>query len=1155
MVVTRRSAAPQPDAARTRRRAPVSGARGGGFAGLGDWGRARRRERWALLAITLLTVLAAHLVTHRSLERAERTFSGWDGGPGVPGSAEDVAAETAAASPASSPLDLNRIEDAGELEAVLGAWSDPRERRLIAESVLAARDAVGPFPNVGALAALSVGGEEVAGRSYPRLGPRLEAELAALSAAAGGSDPAAAAPEVALFSAAELRTLKPLVVVRQGDSVRRLLRGWTLLLIAALWSVHLIWTAFAPQIDEALLPAAAALVGLGLLMMVAVRDPLRDLVLAGRFVQGAVAGLALCCVVAMIPLQRLRLQRHAAWALVAAFGLSVLLLLFGSGPGNSDAKVNLFGFQPVEAIKLLVAVFLAGYLAERWELLREVEERRSELRPLGNRLSVPRLEYLAPPAVAIAAVLAFFFLQKDLGPALVIGGLFLILYSTARRRVGLALASTAVLLLGFWVGYLLGVPATVRGRIEMWLSPWSSDFRGGDHLAHSLWAFGSGGLLGRGLGRGDAGFVPEAHTDMVLAALGEELGAFGVLLALGLYALICWRALHAVRRAAGAFGFFLGLGLVVAMVLQIVLIVGGVLGLLPLSGVVTPFLSYGRSSMLANFVALGAIASLSAAAREGASESTAVTALRPALRPIAVAFALVGVVLAARVLWLQGVAADRVAARATLALQADGERRHAYNPRLLQIARQIGRGAIVDRNGIVLATSARGDLGTHAAIFAELGLDDLTRRSLRQADERLYPLGGYAFHLLGDLNARRGWGAPNSSYLERDLSPWLQGFSVAASGVAGAGGAGGSGTTAPLDHSPLLPLLRHGFESRRRDVQELLARDRTLRTTVDARLQVAAARILESAVARADARRGALVALDAETGAVLALVSVPWPTLDAEEPPPDEALLDRVRYGLYPPGSTFKLVTAIAAQRRGVGDREYVCERLGDGRAGQQVRGWGRPIRDDPRVQRPHGRVDLERGIAVSCNAYFAQLAVYDVGARALLETAAELGIDVASPNTPEALADALPQAAYGQGQVVASPLEMARVAATVATGGLLPEAHWVEGGAEGPAAEPRRLISPQEAQRLAEAMRRVVSEGSASRALAGLLPAVAGKTGTAEVAGAPSHAWFVGFAPYSAGGRRIAIAVLIENGGYGGLEAAGAAGRLVQAASRLGIL
>ena len=73
MVVTRRSAAPQPDAARTRRRAPVSGARGGGFAGLGDWGRARRRERWALLALTLLTGIAAHVVTHRSLERAERT--------------------------------------------------------------------------------------------------------------------------------------------------------------------------------------------------------------------------------------------------------------------------------------------------------------------------------------------------------------------------------------------------------------------------------------------------------------------------------------------------------------------------------------------------------------------------------------------------------------------------------------------------------------------------------------------------------------------------------------------------------------------------------------------------------------------------------------------------------------------------------------------------------------------------------------------------------------------------------------------------------------------------------------------------------------------------------------------------------------------------
>jgi peptidoglycan glycosyltransferase len=475
---------------------------------------------------------------------------------------------------------------------------------------------------------------------------------------------------------------------------------------------------------------------------------------------------------------------------------------------------------------------------------------------------------------------------------------------------------------------------------------------------------------------------------------------------------------------------------------------------------------------------------------------------------------------------------------------------------LLQIARRLGRGRVVDRSGIVLATSERTDLATFAATYRELGLDDLSAEPRRGAQERYYPLQGYAFHLLGDLNTKVGWGAPNSSYLERDHAPWLQGYSTTPAPAATLSGDGGSRVpAAPLDHSALLPLLRHGFESKKPAVQALLQRDRTLHSTIDARFQVAVAKILRDAVGTASAERGAAVVLDAQTGAVLALASLPWPALAGLDRVPSEALLDRVRYGIYPPGSTFKVVTAMAAQREGVEDRTYRCERLPDGRVGQQVRGWGKPIRDDLRVRQPHGEVDLERGIAVSCNAYFAQLAVYDVGARPLLEVAAELGIETATPNTPAALQDALPQAGYGQGQVVASPLSMARVAATVAADGMAPEGYWVEGESNRRTASPRRLISSAQAARLAAAMRRVVTEGSASRALATVRPAMAGKTGTAEVDGEKSHAWFVGFAPYGGSGRRIAVAVLIENGGYGGLEAAAAAGRIVREAAALGVL
>src|SRR6185369_13809792 len=138
-------------------------------------------------------------------------------------------------------------------------------------------------------------------------------------------------------------------------------------------------------------------------------------------------------------------------------------------------------------------------------------------------------------------------------------------------------------------------------------------------------------------------------------------------------------------------------------------------------------------------------------------------------------------------------------------------------------------------------------------------------------------------------------------------------------------------------------------------------------------------------------------------------------------------------YGLYPPGSTFKVVTAMAALRKDaqLAHKTYQCERLPDNRVGAFLKGSKRPIRDDIQDKSPHGTLDLEHGLVVSCNAYFAQLGSYDVGAEALHDTAAELK-------------KALAQSSYGQGEVVASPFQMARVAATVANNGAMPQGRWL---------------------------------------------------------------------------------------------------------------
>jgi penicillin-binding protein A len=267
---------------------------------------------------------------------------------------------------------------------------------------------------------------------------------------------------------------------------------------------------------------------------------------------------------------------------------------------------------------------------------------------------------------------------------------------------------------------------------------------------------------------------------------------------------------------------------------------------------------------------------------------------------------------------------------------------------------------------------------------------------------------------------------------------------------------------------------------------------------------------------------------------------------------PRDDLLDRARYGLYPPGSTFKLLTAAAALRRdpNAGRQAFTCSRLSDGRVGAVVTGWGRPVRDDVLDQHPHGTLDMEHALVVSCNAYFAQLAAR-LGPDALLDAAGRADVALAKGNAISRIRDTLPQIGYGQGEVLATPLRMARVAGAIAADGKIRDVRLDRDDRRADAGE---LMSASAARQLGSYMREAVLDGT-GRSLRGHDIAIAGKTGTAELTGAPSHAWFVGFAPYGRATKRIAVAVIIENAGYGGTAAAPAAGEIVSAAAALGLL
>jgi len=1069
-------------------------------------------------------------------------------------------------------VNLNGVDRSEQLLPRLeGVVPDAAERRFVADRLAAwlnTPDGSGStrrtVQGVGALGTINMTERDLPAK--PRLASFQERFAERRDQLA--SNPDALDVRIPLLTASQVSLLRRGLVVRNPADFRRSLLRAAGFFLLAFYFAHAWLRVRKSAGDPMLLPIIHALCGIGLVTMVSLRDPLRDPMLFVRFAQGVAAGCVLLAGVSAIDFQRSVIRRLSYVPLLGAVLLSLLLIGFGSGPGTSDAKVNLIGVQPVEAIRVLVVLFLAGYFANRWEVLRSLKEPRIAASRLG--LDFPRLDYLLPVVIGMGLVLLFFFLQKDLGPAMVLACVFLGLYGVARGRTTMVALGLVVLVGGFAAGYVIGYPHTVVQRVQMWWSPWDNPVRGGDQIAHALWALGTGAVTGTGVGLGDPRAVPAGHTDLILSAVGEEMGLIGLLVVFALNAALGYRALRIALRAPGDYTLFLALGLTLGIFLQLLLISAGLLGLMPLTGVTTPFLSYGRSSMLANFFAFGVLLAVS---HRSSGEKEKEEFARP-VRWLAVALAAGAVIVVGRIAYLQTFAADRTVAATALTVQADGIRRFEYNPRLVAAAQQIVRGTISDRNGIPLAVSRTADLQAHAAELMDLGVSPTD--VCPQDATRCYPFGGLTFHLLGDWRSHVNWAAANTSFIERDDDRRLRGYDDHARVVEVVDLQTGQATKViRRDLIELVPLLRHRYQPNDEAVKRILDRPRDVRMSIDIRLQLKVAALLKAGVERAAQKEGAAVVLS-QTGDLLASVSYPWPIVppglavkpasDTTIEDPDLSLLDRARYGVYPPGSSFKLVTATATLRKDptLAQQSFTCERLPDGRVGKQLPGWSRPIRDDPADKTPHGRLDMERGLIVSCNAYFAQLGLH-LGAPALQETASLFEISLGQPESAKLVRDTLPFAAYGQGQVLATPFKMARVAATLAADGAMPQGRWVIDETNRRTDAPRAVLAPPLARSLANTMRRVVVEGT-GRSVKGIEPPIAGKTGTAEVQDAPAHAWFVGFAPFGnaapAGGERaadpvtrIAFAVLVEHGGHGGAAAAPIAGQIVMAAKELKII
>jgi len=389
--------------------------------------------------------------------------------------------------------------------------------------------------------------------------------------------------------------------------------GWLAGLVVV---AHVVVRFVAPYADPVLLPVVAALNGLGLAIIHRL-----DLSLDTTYARQQLTWMSLGVLLFVVTLVVLRdhrvLQRFTYTSGLAAIVLLLLPLVPGLGTEINGAQIWInvgpFSFQPGEVAKLLLVVTFAGYLVLH----------RDALALAGRRVlfvDLPRGRDLGPILLMWLVSLGILVFQTDLGSSLLFFGLFLIMLYVATERAGWLIVGAGLFLGGALLAYRF--EPHVRIRVDTWLHPFDfyddADGAKSYQLVESLFGMGWGGLLGRGLGLGMPQRIPRAESDFIMGALGEELGLTGVIAVIVLYGLIVERALRASLICRDGFGKLMAVGLGSVVALQVFVVIGGVTRLIPLTGLTTPFLSYGGSSLVANWVLIALLLRISDHARRPA---------------------------------------------------------------------------------------------------------------------------------------------------------------------------------------------------------------------------------------------------------------------------------------------------------------------------------------------------------------------------------------------------------------------------------------------------------------------------------------------------------------------------------------------------------
>lgn len=983
-----------------------------------------------------------------------------------------------------------------------------------------------------------------------------------------------------------------------------------------------------PQADQLILPVIMLLTGLSLLILLSLQDPIRDRFFARNTIWYLGMGFIGLYFLLFFNLKKfttdsglyrmffLKENKSAGkgwqWAGLA-IGLLFLTILLGTGPEGSGVKVNLFGFQPSEVVKFLIVIFLAGFFAINERFISEYSNWKR------------RWSFFSFALIAILISIFLFLILGDLGPAIVVCFTFIILFSFSRgdfvqmvgavvlfvlanwiiNNVWLATAATiavlalymlfirkqmsesAIMALVVIAGFMLLdqvpfldqlFPGPVQRLVDrklIWMNNWDNEVFGGDQVANGIWAMASGGMTGQGIGEGFAKTVPEAHTDMILPSIGEELGWTGIVCIFILFLIYLHRSIIIGRHTGTPFLFYICAGIGISTFVQFLLIAGGSTGALPLSGVSLPFISYGGSSLIANLLAAGFLIS-SSNVQGSVVQMKYISRQQDRNLIPALLAAFVGLILltinVSRFLFNN----EKWVVQPALVAERSGARMFSYNPRIAILMNRLQAGSLYDRNGKLLATSKPEQILQHRDSLVRAGLDprrlnNLTHKRL----DRYYPFEEHMFFWTGDANTGIFLGGTNGYFAEYELGPELRGFHTPTVNYHVRATRFREDRFLPQtvremsvtrrDYSVLAPLLLAGINSN--EVEAFKQKNRDVHLTMDAGLQTSIQKSLQLDDSLRN-NRISVVIMEDSTGDVLASAAYPLPPIDDWDKM-NLSLREQNKLNTWltvsdlgftyatQPGSTAKIATALAAFNKlgiNAARRSVVV------RPGEQIRIKG-PEPDEL------GTISMERALVRSNNVYFIKIAneerLQEEMANLYLQTGMFLrgvggyhyesqadnefrvnqwrelwrrtefrSVNRYNPNNIRATrGQGVSGMAWGQGELIATPAAVTRLAAGIANRGVLvPNRYvWKISDSLLPVEQGIAIAKqPQYADLITDYMIKQ-SAGKINRTRI----AVAGKTGTPEriLRGHRiNDGWYVFFAPKAKGPGHIVACIRIES-------------------------